>query len=133
MRTSHSEGISTGKAFVVCLISLLTLLSILFHRSFDPSQVLFANDVPMGAMKAEANSLPSNFSGNWQDLNWIGGESVSAAPNISAGLSTLFPPEIYMKLFAPLAMLLFGLSAWLCFRELGFRPIVCILGGLAAG
>src|SRR5690606_22323181 len=30
-------------------------------------------------------------------------------------------------------MLLFGLSVWLCFRELGFRPMVCLLGGLAAG
>ena len=133
MRTSHSEGISTGKAFVICLISLLALLAILFHKSFDPSQVLFANDGPLGAMKATMNALPEDFSGNWQDLNWIGGESPSAAPDISAGFATLFPPEIFMKFFAPITLLILGLSAWLCFRELGFRPIVCILGGLAAG
>ena len=133
MRTSSSEGLSTGKAFVICLLTLLITLAVLFHKSFDPSQVLFANDAPLGAIKATMNTLPGTFSGNWQDLNWIGGESPSAAPNISALLGTLFPQEIFMKFYAPLAMLIFGLSAWLCFREIGFRPIVCLLGGLAAG
>ncbi|MEO6034193.1 MAG: hypothetical protein ABIQ35_02945, partial [Verrucomicrobiota bacterium] len=120
MRTS--KGITSGKAFVICLIALLTVFAILFHKSFDPSQVLFANDAPLGAIKATMNTLPGTFTGNWQDLNWIGGESPSAAPNISAVLGTIFPQEIFMKIYAPLALLLFGLSAWLFFRELGFRP-----------
>jgi hypothetical protein len=133
MQTSPLERKASGKTFVLLLIVLLTVLCVLFHKSFDPKQVLFANDVPLGALKAEQSKLPGNFTGNWQDSNWIGGEGVSPAPSITAFLGTIFPPEILLKIYAPLTMLLLGLSVWLCFRELGFHPIVCLLGGLAAG
>ncbi len=133
MQTSSIGKKASGKTFVLCAILLLTILCVLFHKSFDPNQVLFANDAPLGAIKATMNTLPGTFTGNWQDLNWIGGESPSASPNISAFLGTLVSQEVLMKIYAPFTMLLLGLSAWLCFRELGFRPLVCILGGLAAG
>ncbi len=133
MQISQLEGKSPGKNFVLLLIILLTILCVLFRQSFDPSKVLFANDLPLGALKAEQSKLPDTFTGNWQDSNWIGAESVSTAPDITALFGTLFAPEILMKIYPPFSMLLLGLCAWLCFRELGFRPVVCILGGLAAG
>ncbi|MEO5801892.1 MAG: hypothetical protein ABIR24_00055 [Verrucomicrobiota bacterium] len=133
MQTSQFAGKTSGKTFIVLLILLLAVLCVLFRQSFDPNKVLFANDLPLGALKAEQSQLPGTFTGNWQDSNWIGAESISAAPNITALFGTIFPPEIMVKMYPPFAMLWLGLCAWLCFRELGFRPIVCILGGLAAG
>src|SRR6185369_15079695 len=41
-------------------------------------------------------------------------------------------PVLFAKLFAPFGVLLLGLSAWCLFRQLRFRPWVCVLGGLAA-
>jgi hypothetical protein len=38
-----------------------------------------------------------------------------------------------MKIFTPLTMVLLGFSAWLLFRQWRFAPMVCVLGGLAAG
>ena len=127
------EGKASLKALVILSICLLAVFCVLFNKSFDPNHVLFANDLPLGALKAEQSSLPGNFFGNWQNGNWIGGESVSAAPDVTALLGTVFPPEILLKLYAPFTMLLLGLSAWLCLRELGLGSVVCILGGLAAG
>ena len=133
MQISHLDGKTSGKAFLVLLIVLLAILCVLFRQSFDPNKVLFANDLPLGALKAEQSKLPGTFTGNWQDANWIGSESVSAAPDVTALFGSLFSPELMVKIYPPVAMLFLGLCAWVCFRELGFRPIVCILGGLAAG
>lgn len=133
MQASLLEGKTSGKSFILLLIFLLTVLCVLFHESFDPKEVLFANDLPLGAAKAEQNRLPARFTGNWLDSNWIGAEGVSAAPDITSLINTILPPVIVLKLYAPLTMLLLGLSAWLCFRELRFHPVVCLLGGLAAG
>ena len=132
-RTSHVQGKASLKALVILSICLLAIFCVLFNKSFDPNHVLFANDLPLGALKAEQSSLPGTFFGNWQAGNWIGGESVSAAPDFSALLGSVFPPEVFLKLYAPITMLLLGLSAWLCLRELGLGSVVCILGGLAAG
>src|SRR5688572_6636055 len=101
MQNSHSETKTSGKTFILLLIILLTVLCVLFRKSFDSSQVLFANDMPLGALKAEQSKLPGIFTGNWVDSNWIGLESVSAAPNFTALLGTLFPPEVFLKLYAP--------------------------------
>ncbi|MEO7300300.1 MAG: hypothetical protein ABI042_17180 [Verrucomicrobiota bacterium] len=132
MQISRLSANPSRKSLTILLIVLLAVLAVLFHKSFQSGQILFSNDGPLGAIKAEENRLPANFSGNWQDANWIGGKSVSASPNVSAFLSMLFPPEIFLKLYGPFTLLLLGLSVWLCFRELRFNPWVCILGGVAA-
>ena len=108
-------------------------LLFLFYKSLDPHQVLFANDVPLGARKSECNALPSRFTGTWSDLSWLGGEGPAASPNITMLMATLFSPVVYLKIFAPFTLLFLGFSAWLFFRQLRFNPVVCALGGLAAG
>jgi hypothetical protein len=108
-------------------------LSVLFFRSYEPNQILFANDGPLGAQQAAWNRLPYGFTGIWEDLGWLGGDVPSAAPRISAFLMAVLSPVMYLKTFAPLTLFFVGFSAWLFFRQLEFNPAVCILGGLAAG
>jgi hypothetical protein len=112
------------------------VLLVLFYKSLDPrhpGQILFANDFPFGALKAECNRLPGRFAGTWRDLVWLGGEAPSASPNITMFLSTLVSPLVYLKMYAPFTLLFLGFSAWLFFRQLNFNPMVCVLGGVAAG
>ncbi|HEX4645949.1 MAG TPA: hypothetical protein VH598_10100, partial [Verrucomicrobiae bacterium] len=104
----------------------------MFFRSFLPGQVLYSNDGPLGAISTQAGKLPSGFLGAWQDLNWIGAESIAAPPDFSLLVATLIGPVGYAKFFAAIALFLLGLSAWFFFRQLRLAPLACILGGLAA-
>jgi hypothetical protein len=108
-------------------------LAVLFYKSFQPHQVLFANDGPLGAMLAECNRLPGRFFGTWRNISWIGSEAPSAAPSLSAILMTIFPPALFLKIYAPATLFFVGFSAWVFFRQLEFNPAVCVLGGIAAG
>jgi hypothetical protein len=48
-------------------------------------------------------------------------------------LLTIFPPVLYLKIYGPLSLFFVGFSAWVFFRQLEFKPMVCVLGGIAAG
>jgi hypothetical protein len=109
------------------------VLLILFFKSLDPHQILFANDAPLGARNAECNRLPGRFTGTWSNLSWLGGENPAASPDITMLLATLVSPVAFLKIYAPLTLLFLGFSAWLFFRQLNLNPIVCLLGGVAAG
>jgi hypothetical protein len=108
-------------------------LLILFGKSLAPHQILFDNDFPLGARTAECNHLPERFAGTWRDLSWLGGEGAAAPPDITMLLATLLSPVAYLKMYAPFTLLFLGFSAWLFFRQLNFNPMVCVLGGVAAG
>lgn len=107
-------------------------LVILFLQSFQPGAVLFVNDTTLGQMKAAPNRLPSAFTGTWHCGGWVGMEGPAVTPTISAILALIFPPEIYLKLYAPFTLFFLGFCAWVFFRQLKFNPAVCLLGGLAA-
>jgi hypothetical protein len=107
------------------------VLAALFHRSFGNGEILFVNDLTFGLMKSPANQLPAAFTGNWQPDIWLGGEGPATAPTVSALLAMIFPPEIYLKLYAPFTLFFAGFCAWIFFRQLEFHPVVCLLGGLA--
>jgi hypothetical protein len=111
---------------------LFAVLAFLFAPSFRPEQVLFSNDGPLGLNAARANALPGAFSGTWQDLNWLGSWGGSALPTMTYALLWWLKPVGFAKFYAPAALWLLGMSAWLMFRRLGFRPFVCHLGALAA-
>ncbi len=116
------------------LLGLLgAALLTLFHLSFEPHQILFANDLQFGALKAACNQLPGRFAGTWRELTWLGGQGAASAPSISSVFSTLASPLLYLKTYAPFTLLFLGFSAWLFFRQLNFHPMVCVLGGIAAG
>src|SRR5205823_2229466 len=77
--------------------------------------------------------LPGAFTGQWNPLYWLGGEMPNPGPNVSNFLTMLMPPELLLKIFAPFSMFALGFGAWLFFRQLGLNPVVCALGGVAAG
>jgi len=116
------------------LVSLLgATLAMLFYQSFLSHRVLFANDSPLGFLTAESNRMLHRFNGSWRTLNWLGGETPSPSVTVSSLLVTIVPPELFLKIFAPLSLFLVGFSAWVFFRSLQFSPMVCVLGGVATG
>jgi hypothetical protein len=131
---SPAPGSARQSSYHWLLLGLLggTLL-VLFLKSLSPNQILFANDFPLGALKAECNQLPGRFAGTWRDLTWLGGEAAAASPDITMLVATMVSPVAYLKLYAPFTLLFLGFSAWLFFRQLNFNPVVCVLGGVAAG
>ena len=119
--------------FLMLLIVLGGALAALCHQGFLPHQVFWANDVPLGAMMDPSNRLPGTFAGHWATLYYIGGSVPSSSPSFTTLLQMIFPPEIYLKIYAPLTMLFLGMGAGLLFRQLGFARPVCVIGGLGAG
>jgi hypothetical protein len=108
-------------------------LLFLFFDSLAPHQILFDNDHTLGYRTADSHKLPSRFAGTWDDLSWLGGEGPAASPSISMTLATLLPAGAILKIYAPFTLLFLGFSAFLFFRQLKFHPVVCVLGGVAAG
>ncbi len=120
------------RSFYGALSGLALLQLVVFHQILDPAQVLFSNDAPLGVIHSDAGAAVESFSGFWQDLNWIGFPQPSASPTLSTGLSVLMGPVWYSKLYAPYSLFLLGIGCWFLFRQLGFPPMVCLLGALAA-
>ena len=133
-KTSASDGVSTGTrpGFLILLVILVVVLAALFHRSFQPNQVLFSNDGPLGAIsnKSVATSVDT-FGSIWSDLNWLGNEGIKRDPSMSVLIGMLLPPLGYAKFAAPIGLLILGLCAWLFFRQLRLAPLACVLGGIA--
>jgi hypothetical protein len=122
-----------SRPFIWLVLILGGALVVLFIQSFQPEQILFANDTTLGQMKAAASRLPAGFTGTWRPGSWIGIESLAVAPTISALLTLLTSPELFLKFYAPFSLFFLGFCAWIFFRQLGFNPGVCLLGGVAAG
>ncbi len=74
--------------FVVCLLGVLVIL---FHKSFESDQIVFSNDGPLGAERAQAGHMWSNLLGVWQGLNWVGTPSPSMPLNAGDWRSGHFP------------------------------------------
>src|ERR1039458_1540895 len=129
---SNNSKVAHGR-WLLLLALLGGALAVLCHDGFKPHHVMWANDSALGALKASSARMPGTFSGAWLDGNWIGMKEPIPAPTVTMILLTVTSPEIFLKIFAPLTMLLLGFSAWVLFRQLKFAPLVCVAGGLAAG
>ena len=119
--------------WILLLILLGGALAVLCHDAFKPYDVMWANDSALGALDDSSARLPGTYTGIWMDGNWIGFKEPSSTPTLATLLATVISPELYLKIFAPLTMLLLGFSACIMFRQLKFAPMVCVVGGLAAG
>jgi hypothetical protein len=111
---------------------LVVVLAVIFRESFDSRYVAFSNDGPLGQMASEENKMPSLLKGLWVDLNWLGNEGLSPAPDITTALRWLTTPRVFLNAFYPLALFIAGLGACYCLRQFKLSPMACILGGLAA-
>ena len=119
-------------AFLTLLAALVAVLALLFAKSFLPEYIVFANDGPLGATTAACGRMPEAMFGVWSELNWVGIEGVASAPSLSNLLNIALSPVTYAKVIVPLALLLLGCAAWVFFRQCGFAPWVCTVGGIAA-
>ncbi len=113
-------------------VVLLTVLAIIFWRSFLPDYVHFSNDGPLGQQNTDWLKLPAAFTGMWIDLNDIGINGGTFAPSITALIAWFGGPVGYAKFLAPIALFIVGLGAWTFFRQLKFTPFAAMLGALAA-
>ena len=111
---------------------LAAVVAVLFHESFKPGMVHFSSDGPLGLLAARDFAMPEGFKGLWMDSNWMGSNLGSPSPNFTSLFWSLLGPVGTAKFLAPLFVLSLGLGAAFCFRVFGFRPMVCLLGGLAA-
>ncbi len=123
---------STVKAYTLLFACVVLLVGLLFRQSFTDGLALFANDAPLGQLKTQEGKGWGNFRGVWIDLNWLGSTQPSAIPNVSNGLYLATGPVGYAKFYAPVALLILGLSAGLFFRQLGFGRMAMVLGACAA-
>lgn len=116
------------------LVALVLPVLWLFRSSFVPSQVLFSNDGPLGALVSQADQVIHTFTGLWRPLNWVGNQDPSSQPDVTMGLFVaLGSPVLFAKFYAPFALMLLGASAWFFAKQAGFRPAVGVLAAAAAG
>jgi hypothetical protein len=120
-------------SFLLLLLLLGGTLAVLCRQGFRPYQVFWANDISLGAFMESCDRLPDAIFACWADYWWLGGPSLAYPPNLSNFCMALLTPEVHLKFYAPLSMLFLGFGAWFFFRQLRFAPMVCVLGGLAAG
>lgn len=132
MNPTSNKPASARWGFAPALLVLVLLLAGLFAPSFESGRLLFSSDGPLGGNAAAFAALPSGFTGMWNDLNWVGGPAGSALPSTTYLLLWAIGPLGFAKFFAPLSLLGLGVAVWVCFRQTGFRPLVCALGALAA-
>jgi hypothetical protein len=115
------------------IVAILTIIvAVLFHESFKPAMVHFSSDGPLGIMAAKDLALPDGFSGLWFDSNWLGGSLGGSAPCFTFFMMWVLGPLGSAKFLMATFVLVLGLCAAFCFRIFGFRPMVCLLGGIAA-
>ncbi len=132
MRNVSGTSGQTSQCWLLFALLGAALLC-LFHQSLNPHYILFDNDHTLGERVVECNRLPGRFTGTWTDNAWLGGDAPAASPSITMSLATVLSPVVFLKMYAPLTLLFLGFSAWLFFRQLNFGPMVCVLGGVAAG
>jgi hypothetical protein len=114
------------------LVLLAAVLGLLFWKSFLPGYVHFSNDGPLGPQNADWLKLPYSLTGMWDDLNDIGSSAGAFSPNLSTLIKLFLGPVGYAKFFAPCALFILGIGAWIFFRKLKLTPLAATLGALAA-
>ncbi len=126
-------SVQKGKSSILILaVCLLVLMGVLFRQSFARYMVLFANDSPLGVFFGYPLEGPFDFGSFWTNLNWLGFAEPSGIIDATQVLYHALGPVLYAKFYAPICLVILGLSAWLFCRVLRFRPWVCVLVGLAA-
>jgi len=128
---ASSQGKNSG-GLLLLLVCLTGVLCVLFHKSFVPGQVLFANDGPLGATLSRPFAMPDAFSGIWNDNYWLGLYNGYYALNFTGIFHFLAPGVARVNFYAPVAHLVLGVCAWIFFRRIGCNARVSVLASLAA-
>ncbi len=127
------------KTFIFSAGLLIALLTLLFHESFKAGMVAFSNDSPLGQMVSDQVLMPQTIFGEWVDLNTIGSNAGSSAPNISSLIKLLwewplkppFGPLGFANSYIPIGLFILGLGALVFFRQMRFSAVAAFLGAVA--
>ena len=122
---------SPRRPLLLLLLLLGVVLSGLFYKLALPDYVLFNNDAPLGALQAQAAEAWHDISSFWGGLNWLGMGGPGGFLKLGHLLRASLGPAYFLKLMAPISLLILGLSSGYYFRQLKFAPLTCVLGGLA--
>jgi hypothetical protein len=131
MKITEPTPASGKKCLSSNVILLAVLLALLFWKSFLPGYVHFANDGPLGQQVTAANQFPGMITGVWTDQNSIGNYGGAYPPSVSFLICWVFGPVGVAKFLAPVALLIMGVGAWTCFRQMHLSPLAATLGALA--
>src|SRR5262245_20402189 len=129
---SQRTAESFWKGFGMGMLLLVVILGLLFHSSFKPGIVLFANDGPLGVLKADYYSVPAIFTGFWMDLVWLGMSAGAAPASGTYALLWALGPIGFAKFYAPITLLILGATGWIFSRTLGLSSGLCTLVSIAA-
>ena len=113
------------------VLCLAVILGAVFFRSCSPNTVVFSNDGPYGVQKTSSLALPGAFEGTWY-FSWIGCSGGCVYVDPTHLFRWLVGPEGFAKFYYQFSLLLLGTCAWAFFRTLGLRPMLCLLGAIAA-
>jgi hypothetical protein len=122
----------SGLWLLLLFVSLTVVLAVLFWRSFDFRQALFANDGPYGVLMSNLYKMPDGFFGVWNDLYWLGTTGGNFFPNPTGLLLWGLGRRMFVNFYTPCTAMMVGLAAWVFFRQLRFNNLVSVLGGIAA-
>src|SRR6267143_6977474 len=126
---SQSRPVKIG--FGIAFIAMIGALLLFFSPSFNPNNVLFSNDGPLGAAMAKNIKPPESMFGVWLDLNWIGTAGGTYVPSLTFFLFWGLGPLHFAKFYGPITLLYLGICAWLYFRQMRWHPLVCLIASLA--
>ena len=121
---------SPRRPLLVLLSILIVVIGGLFYKLLLPGWVMFNNDNPLGALQAQSAGAWHDITSAWSGLNWLGIGGPGGFVRLSHILFASLGPYYFLKLMAPLSLVILGLSAGFFFRQLKFTPLACVLGGL---
>ncbi len=111
-------------------VLLFGFLLLFFWKALGSDCAIFSNEAPLGQVRAEWGQQPSGRFACWDDLSWLGAATPGGLFPIAAVLFKAVVYLIYLKTYAPFAIMFVGLSAWFCFQQWKFARWVCMVGGL---
>ena len=124
--------ISSWSSFLITGIFATLVVAILFNRVFEPKEVLFANDAPLGKLSSQSDIVWSNFKSYWADCEWVGSHLPSGTPSLTPFSYAVLGPVGFLKFHVPLSLLFLGFSAWFFCRQSNFSFFASGLTAVAA-
>jgi hypothetical protein len=129
--TQAANG-STKGGFWMAAFWIALVMAVLFYKSFYSGWAHFANDGPLGAIKADYMKCGPNFFGSWLDIYWLGMNGGFLAVDLNSLIQWIAGPVGDAKFLQPLSLFFLGICAWVFFRQLRLSPLLSIVAALGA-
>jgi len=105
----------------------------LFRHSFDPALALFANDGPLGLMMSDVYTKTNVFDRVWNNLNFFGSDAGAFMPSVTSVVFWVLGPLKNNQWYPAISLVFLAMSVAALCRQLGLRPVACVVAGVSAG